>query len=613
MKIHPSRTVFSRRGGVSVVCAAITCASLVTTAAPALSAEEPDDSLAVVQRQSAAPTGEAPATRFIVTFNRMTTLDQAKRMKILDKIVKEFSSDASFVRQMFDGSYVVELDPPVPAERIPSLRGALESKAEIAYADIDRVQYSTSLAAPNDEHYKFQWHLFDQFGANVDKAWASGADGAETVIAVVDSGITSHADLNDKVLPGYDMISDPKISQDRDGRDNDPTDMGDWTYQGDCGPNSRATNSSWHGTHVAGIAAAITDNHEGVAGVAPGAKILPVRALGRCGGYTSDIADAIVWAAGEDVPGTPHNDNPADVINLSLGGRSRCMPIYQNAIDRALSRGATIAVAAGNEDQSTDNVQPASCDGVITVGATGPEGHRSTYSNFGRHVDVGAPGGNMYPAFSNHNPGGGILSTVNRGLRSAEASGYSYMEGTSMATPVVAGVIALMKAADSTISPDEIERILRDTARRYTAEPGPGQRKTAHGMGAGLVDAHAAVCSVLARNGRSCDDARPAPKPITVPTPVVETVPAPAPSDPEPVDLDPSESLTPELDLPIADPEPVVEPEPVAEAPVAPRPIVRKPVSEEKERPGRERTGREQIKQQQCTRFERLLPWKKCS
>ncbi|AEQ07162.2 S8 family serine peptidase [Corynebacterium pseudotuberculosis 258] len=608
MKIHPSRTVFSRSGGVSVACAAITCVSLVAAAAPALSVEEPDDSLAVVQRQSAAPAGEAPATRFIVTFNRMTTLDQAKRMKILDKIVKEFSSDASFVRQMFDGSYVVELDPPVPAERIPSLRGALESKAEIAYADIDRVQYSASLAEPNDEHYKFQWHLFDQFGANVDKAWATGADGAETVIAVVDSGITRHADLNSKVLPGYDMISDPKISQDHDGRDNDPTDMGDWTYQGACGRNSRATNSSWHGTHVAGIAAAVTDNHEGVAGVAPNAKILPVRALGRCGGYTSDIADAIVWASGEEVPGVPRNDNPADVINLSLGGQSRCMLIYQNAIDRALSRGATIAVAAGNEDQSTENVQPASCSGVITVGATGPEGHRAVYSNFGRNVVIGAPGGNMHPAFGNHNPGGGILSTVNRGLRGAETSGYSYMEGTSMATPVVSGVIALMKAADPTISPEEIERILRDTARRYTAEPGAGQRKTAHGMGAGLIDAHAAVCAVAARSGRNCDDVRRSPKPskTTEPVatePVVEKTPEPISADPVPVELNPSDSLSPEEDLPI------LETEPAPVIPEEPLPIVRQP----KERSGRERTGKEQSKQQQCTRFERLLPWKKCS
>lgn len=145
VKTYSPRTVFSRRGGVSVVCAAITFASLVAVAAPALSVEEPNDSLAVVQRQSVAPTGEAPAARFTVTFNQMTTLDQAKRMNVLDNIVEEFSSDASFVRQMFDGSYVVELNPPVPAERIPSLRGTLESKAEIAYADIDRVQYSPLL------------------------------------------------------------------------------------------------------------------------------------------------------------------------------------------------------------------------------------------------------------------------------------------------------------------------------------------------------------------------------------------------------------------------------------------------------------------------------------
>ena len=329
------------------------------------------------------PAVTAGATRFIVTFNEMTTLDQDRRMEILDEIVKEHSSDASFKREMYDGSYVVNLDPPVPADKIPSHRGHLESKAEIAYADIDRIQFST--ANSNDPLLQDQWHVLDKdHGVNATEAWDTGATGEGVTIAVVDSGITDHPDLNDKVVPVYDFISDPWISRDGNGRDDDPADNGDFNTTALC----RQSASSWHGSHVASIAAADTNNNIGGAGIAPDADILPIRALGRCGGYTSDIIDAIVWASGEDVPGTPRNNNPADVINLSLGGGGRCANTpYQDAINIAIRNGSTIAVAAGNEDTWTDQVTPASCDGVITVGATGPHGHRSSYSNYGDHED----------------------------------------------------------------------------------------------------------------------------------------------------------------------------------------------------------------------------------
>ena len=155
----------SRVGGVlgaSLVALGFAMAPASTAGAQEtadFSATTPEDHRSAAPGQVNSGDG-APASRFIVTFNKMATLDQDRRMQLLDNIVKEYSSDASFVREMFDGSYVVTLDPPVPAEKVPSLRGTLESKAEIAYADIDRVQYST--ASPNDDLYQEQWHLHNE-------------------------------------------------------------------------------------------------------------------------------------------------------------------------------------------------------------------------------------------------------------------------------------------------------------------------------------------------------------------------------------------------------------------------------------------------------------------
>lgn len=336
------------------------------------------------------------------------------------------------------------------------------------------------------------------------------------------------------------------MARDGGGRDNGPTDTGDWVAANACGGYHRASDSSWHGTHVAGIAAAATNNRQGVAGVAPDANILPVRALGACGGYTSDIADGIAWSAGIDVPGVGPNANPADVINLSLGGQSRkCAEPYQRAIDAANSRGATIAVAAGNENTRTDYVQPANCDGVIVVGATGPASERATYSNYGRAVDVSAPGGNM----AAHGAQGGILSTVNNGRFRPGQAAYSFMEGTSMATPVVSGVIALMKDANPGIGDAQIERILKDTA-----QPLDGGRS--FGMGAGIVNAQAAVCKAAGQDA-NCGQVERQPEK----TKPVEPKPEPAPVDearPEP-QPEPRPEPAPVED---AQPEPQPQPEP---------------------------------------------------
>lgn len=185
-------------------------------------------------------------------------------------------------------------------------------------------------------------------GLNIRPAWDK-ATGSGTVVAVIDTGITSHADLNANILAGYDFISDATTARDGNGRDSNAADEGDWYAANECGAGIPAASSSWHGTHVAGTVAAVTNNTTGVAGTAYGAKVVPVRVLGKCGGSLSDIADAIVWASGGTVSGIPANANPAEVINMSLGGGGSCSTTMQNAINGAVSRGTTVVVAAGND------------------------------------------------------------------------------------------------------------------------------------------------------------------------------------------------------------------------------------------------------------------------
>src|SRR5690606_35071991 len=160
------------------------------------------------------------------------------------------------------------------------------------------------------------------------------------------------------LVAGYDFISDASIAGDGNGRDSNPQDEGDW---------ENPYPSSWHGTHVAGTIAAVTNNAKGVAGVAFGARVQPVRVLGHGRGCTSDITDAIVWASGGTVSGVPANATPAEVINMSLGGGGYCSSTYQNAINSAVSRGTVVVVAAGNSNANVANFTPASCSNVIAV------------------------------------------------------------------------------------------------------------------------------------------------------------------------------------------------------------------------------------------------------
>ena len=268
----------------------------------------------------------------------------------------------------------------------------LQTDAAVQYAD--PVRRATAKLVPNDPKYPQQWSLSDAVGGvDAPAGWDLQTGNASTVVAVIDTGITQHPELAGRVLPGYDFISDPASANDGNGRDNDASDPGDATSDGECGDGVPGEPSSWHGTFVSGIIAANTNNGVGIAGLNWNAKILPVRVLGKCGGTFDDIAAGILWAAGVAVAGAPANPNPARVMNLSLGGATPCPQTLQDAINLALAQGAVIAVAAGNESGNAADSAPANCSGVITVGANTRTGDRASYSNFGLRVDVSAPGG----------------------------------------------------------------------------------------------------------------------------------------------------------------------------------------------------------------------------
>jgi serine protease len=379
------------------------------------------------------------------------------------------------------GAELWRLDQQMSVREARALAASLKARdAAIEYAEPDLVM--RPLLTPNDSRYAEQWHLFESTGGlRADLAWDKST-GAGVTVAVLDTGYLPHADLAANLVMGYDFVSDAFVGNDGDGRDADARDPGDATVAGECGNGQPAQDesSSWHGTHVAGTIAAVANNASGVAGVAYGAKVLPVRVLGKCGGYLSDIADAIIWASGGSVPGAPVNATPARVINMSLGGGGSCGTTYQNAINSARSRGTAVVVAAGNSNTDVSSSTPANCSGVITVAATGRTGARAYYSNYGSLVDVAAPGGDMSTGTVN-----GVLSTLSDGLSGPGADNYAFYQGTSMATPHVAGAVALMLAKNAALTPDEVETRLKSSARAF-----PG---SCSGCGVGLVDANAAV------------------------------------------------------------------------------------------------------------------------
>ncbi|HEV7578297.1 MAG TPA: S8 family peptidase [Caldimonas sp.] len=389
-----------------------------------------------------------------------------------------FGERLDIVRAMSGGAHVARLGRRVMKGDAQAVARLLRSDPRVLSVEPDELMHP--LLVPNDTMYAQQWHYYEpQGGIDLPGAWDITTGSASITIAVVDTGVLPHSELAGRVVAGYDFISDVAAANDGDGRDGNAADPGDYGCNG--------ANSSWHGTHVAGTIGAASNNGTGVTGINWVSKIQPIRVLGRCGGYTSDIVDGMRWAAGIAVPGVPANPTPARVENLSLGGGGACSATFQSAIDDVVARGTVVVVAAGNSNADAANTQPASCNNVIAVAATTRNGGRASYSNYGAKVAIAAPGG-----------GGndGVLSTLNTGATTPGADSYAWFQGTSMATPHVAGVASLMLSVNPAMTPAEVLARLRQSARAFPT--GTGSDCTTAICGAGIVDAAATLAALVA-------------------------------------------------------------------------------------------------------------------
>ncbi len=446
-----------------------------------------------------------------------------------------------------------------PGMDAATLARQLAADPDVAYAVPNGRKYK--VAAPNDPLYAAtatgvrangpdsgQWYLRApdstiKSAINIEAAWARTTGSANVVVAVLDTGVRfEHPDLGrvangGQLLPGYDMVSDVDVANDGNGRDADPSDPGDWTTAAEnstssnkfykCDPQGNGSavgsSSSWHGTSTAALvaAAANTSPATGMAGAAPGVRVLPVRVLGKCFGSDSDIIAGMRWAAGIAVSGIPDNPNPAKVINMSLGGGGACSAAYQAAVDEITARGVTIVAAAGNSAGGPVS-SPGNCRGVVAVLALRHAGSKVGFSDLGSEIAIAAPGGNcinitagspcLYP----------ILSATNTGSQGPVASSWTnsfdITVGTSFSSPLVAGVVALMASQQPNLTVAQIRSALQSSARPFPtsgADNGPSDptpvnqcRAPVSGVdqlqcycntsfcGAGMLDAGQAVAAV---------------------------------------------------------------------------------------------------------------------
>ena len=392
------------------------------------------------------------------------------------------------VRRLADGSYVLKLPNRHALGLVRAITQKLAGRTDVVLAEPDTIMQP--FAIPNDTRWAEQWNMLAPssglYGASLPGAWDITTGSASVTVGVIDTGYRPHADLTGRFVSGYDFIGDTIVANDGNGRDADASDPGDWITSAEnssgwlagCG----VSNSSWHGTHVSGTIGAASNNALGVAGINWVSKVQPLRVLGKCGGYTSDIADAIRWGAGLSVADITANATPSDVLNLSLGGSGACSSTFQSAIDAAVGAGTVVVVAAGNSNANAANFSPANCNNVITVAATGHTGSRAFYSNYCTTVELGAPGGDS-------KLGKTILSTLNTGTTIPAADSYANYQGTSMAAPHVAGVVSLMLSVNPSLTPAQVTSILQATATPFPA----GSSCTTSTCGAGILNAAAAV------------------------------------------------------------------------------------------------------------------------
>lgn len=414
--------------------------------------------------------------------------------------------------------------------RSAELAQRLQAQPEVEWVVED--QRRTISAVPNDPYFGpdqktitpsvGQWYLRAPDASlvsaiNAQGAWNLTTGSADVTVAVLDTGVRyDHPDLQGKLHPGYDFVYDARYSNDGNGRDADANDPGDADPTGYCDKYS-----SWHGTQVAGLIGAATNNGIGIAGTGYNIMVLPVRVLGVCGGYDSDIIAGMRWAAGisqEVGVGTSKtvvNTHPARVLNMSLGSTGACSAAYRDAIAELTSAGVTVVASAGNESGTPVGV-PANCPGALAVSGLRHLGSKVGYSNIGPEVAISAPAGNCVNTGSAEPCLYPLLTTTNLGAITAASNGYSdsYQTasiGTSFSAPLVSGAIGLMLSIDKSLQPDAIKTVLQKTARPFPTSgaaadviacQAPSSKEqlecycTTQTCGAGMLDVAAAVSAV---------------------------------------------------------------------------------------------------------------------
>ena len=417
------------------------------------------------------PAAAAPGTlpqqafdRFIVTYT-----NEAKQRKlqrdgdwdairgIVDDIMdtvgivsEELNVDVKFLRNTSTDDAVIQTSKSLNKYQAKEFMEKVASDPDVASVEPDYINHPAYLQdvtfTYNDPQYSKQWNLTNPTTGVQNTGNARLRRGAHVKVAVLDTGYVPHPDLVTGMANGYDFISDPLSARDGDGRDPNPRDEGDYAPYNLCKDQANAHTSTWHGTSVAGIIGARGGNGMGIVGTADLARVQPVRVLGRCGGRTSDIADAIIWAAGGHVDGVPDNTYPAKIINMSLGTVSRCPAAYQRAIDIARSKGAIVVAAAGNGNTEASKYAPANCRGVITVGATTKAGTRASFSNYGTRVNISAPGEDILTL---------SMNSLNRPDNTKFS--YDYESGTSMAAPHVSALLAQQLVNGTSITTKQVE------------------------------------------------------------------------------------------------------------------------------------------------------------
>jgi serine protease len=471
-----------------------------------------------------------PAARFIVKMRSNAAADAVHAApERISALASRAGLALSEVRHIVSGIHLMRVQAQPGGESAAATLVRLRADPEVEYAEPD--QRRQTHATPDDPLFSAQWYMQNTQAAAVDAlgAWDLTTGSPGVVIAELDTGVRfDQPDLRNasanRLLPGYTMISAESngtflVANDGDGRDADASDPGDWISTSDTKTplfaGCTVAHSSWHGTRVAGILGAITNNQTGIAGMTWSGWILPVRVLGKCGGYDSDIIAAMAWAAGMHIAGVPDNPYPARVLNMSLGAAGSCPASYQQIVDELVVAGVLVVVSAGNEGGPVD--APANCIGVAGIAGLRQVGTKVGYSSLGPEIALSAPAGNCV----NTGPGQPCLfsieTTSNDGTTVPANNIYTdelnFNVGTSFSSPIVAGIAGLMLAVNGNLTSGQLIARLQagattpfpvsNTVPNCHVPAGPNDLQTSECncttsvCGAGMANAHGAVLQAL--------------------------------------------------------------------------------------------------------------------